>query len=1422
MVWLNKDDELKQLDPESQSGSIPKIDLSDINKQVTDRLKTEKEPLIKNNFENIPKIDLSDIKKEVSLKINQPKQRTGASGSWADTGSKNIDLSKDINKEELNQQELDKKTSISNEALMAQAMKLQDGILSIANAVSPTVQIINKADELRGQLIGEENNEYLKRSIKAGATQGILPNDLETDSNTLYAAGVIANGLGTIATGWLLPEVRVFKTLSSGQKIVSGLEKVAAPFFKQGTKEAIKKISGMGIKNLAKETVNTMATGAVYGGVTEGLKSFIYGEDGEDTLAATLQGFILGGAVGAVAGPLLEVAGKFVRRKQLGQLTSAIKVNLENKQIVDMVEKSADALNKGDVKAYVAANAQKFANKVKDINPVIMPWELVARPDLLLKENQGTIDNMVDNLFLKPGAPAAEIYNKSDHLKRLVESGKKVDALQQYSSMTRSQAKANQPLKEYLSEPYMLDANILPAFMADTLLSKKRYEGIGDEARTKLINYFDSPTPQNESDLMLVVDKSNKPIFKKAQSKRDLAATVNGNIRLNSEKVDDLISQQLTSMFNGFSNNKFGAKDVLSMTDFDGFLTSMTTLNKPLFRTVAESFVGSGNKSDMFVNVKPEDKTVVEKLIDRRVDREHLGWLVKNRFKLNEELKLAGEKGDSKEVLKLRDKLKINNRSIGDVQNRISANEAGINNQTIDPKELERLTGIADSIFIPRIDSINKKLPEDIKLKINEDESVRGTAIKNAVFKRDNPNLVKDMTDFSDLLQAMDYAGYDVDLGKVGSIFSGVTNIQRKAMAEFGLNSPFQKIFNLINDVEIKKNNFKNYWNKQLKLHNPDLKPGSKADRMLREYMEGKFQGQDLLGNIVENPEFKNLPARDQEALKKASLWMQDTLTEKILKNGQSKGDFTFESINNVLMRNGDAAISAKKVDAQGNPINYFPHYADEWSLAKAKFVSWLKGEPDPTRFAGISPDIPERGMLRKKASFEKARSGLTQAKGVKMMSAIESFQRYVSDAADIIYGTDLSKSIYAASNFAPYQIGQSLRDIADRYVVGLTDEASNSIVGKTLSEIRRRVANSVLLGSPGVAAQQLLSMPLNAAIGGKEAFTALYKRTTKEGKEAIKMSQNLALRDIKSEGFNFNSPLIRKGLRKLGRGGNVTASTIDMYEKFMSSALRIFDKEAATHAYLTGYQKGIKAGLNKQDAAKYGDYMVGLLHGQMTKIGQPQFMQSVYGRSLMQFQSFATNMFGTLKDDLGRIVADEGATKAFNYISKAYMNMTLTNEVLRENGLPPQFDMGSFFPMWEGNRGNIPGSAGVVANALNFMGNMFSGNYKERKKPKPGSYLGLQGTDPNSSEAVSRFENDLLNITGIPGSRSAIKWIKGNDKELKKEVASPWIGKIYGTKAKGYKKKDVIEKRNAFRNTILRKKIKEYLINFMFVKVRP
>jgi len=118
----------------------------------------------------------------------------------------------------------------------------------------------------------------------------------------------------------------LYETLSAGAKAVSKLEKVAAPFFKEGVKAKIKSV---GLKNLAKETVNTMATGSVYGAATEGLRSFIAGEDGEDTLASTIMGSIFGAGIGLVAGPVLTVVGAFAGRKTLWKLKQTIKTNLE-------------------------------------------------------------------------------------------------------------------------------------------------------------------------------------------------------------------------------------------------------------------------------------------------------------------------------------------------------------------------------------------------------------------------------------------------------------------------------------------------------------------------------------------------------------------------------------------------------------------------------------------------------------------------------------------------------------------------------------------------------------------------------------------------------------------------------------------------------------------------------------------------------------------------------------------------------------------------------------------------------------------------------------------------------------------------------------------------------------------------------------
>ncbi len=1228
---------------------------------------------------------------------------------------------------------------------------------------------------------------YVGKSAISGATMGIFPNNDETDSTALKVAGVVANGIATIASGFLLPEVALFgkaaKVAGAASKMLK-VEKTLAPFFKGGTEAVVSKIGSQATKQAAVKSAavvgNAVATGGIYSGAVGGIKSIRAGESQEDTLTNILVDTAIGMAGGAVLGGVIEGASSMIGNRVTGKLTQDIKSSFSKPGIADLTEIQTALANK-DAKAYIAANTGKFNKKIKDVNPVLAPWEMAARPELLHKDINEALKPLVDKIFLDPKGAGSVLYTQNESLQKLVNNGDNAAAISVYGSNLRSQIKGNSYLRDYIKEPWMMDSKVLPDLMADALLSKKSYQGLTAE-RSKLVNYFSDPKSQSNIDELMLIKKprGKTPTFKTKTGAKALADSIDGNMRLGIEDVENLVSSRLTELYKTVADGKITAENSLLLQDYDSVLKSMITFNKPLTRTVAESFVRGQTLDDVVGTLAKEDMESVKFLVDKRIDQLDLTRLSKQRNTLLSDLKMAQTQDLKAGVNK---ELENNLRKIYRVQSKIDAASTRLSKMTTDPKELERLNGLADTVYIPSIENISKKISSEVAQKVAPDaiKDPSSRQIKDRIFNRDNPKFIKDMTDLSDILQAMDHAGYDVDLTK-GGVMNATSHVQRKFMKEFGFNSVFQTaIFDSIKKVNVEKQNFENEILKRVHTSLPEFKPGSVVSKNLSAYIEGKLS--------VTDEAFTKLGAKDKEAILRAA------------KEIPAIYDDLFNKVNAVLKSNNETLVQKRE--------NYFPFYTDPISTFGQKLALKLRGETDAAAYKGMAEEYPKYSPKRVTASFQKRRTGLSEAKGNVRLDDYEGFVRYVKDASRIIHTTDLAKAVNAAADFAPSGMAKTLRSINEKYILEVPDESMRSGLGKVFGEVRRRMANSLLLGTASVAAQQLLSTPTSAAIGGKEALAAFWKRFTPEMKAALLKSTNRALRDPKSEGYPLARAFIRPLMRKYGGTvGQGAAKAFDTYEGFAGSLLKVFDKEAASHAFTTGYLKATKLGLQGDDAVRYADYTAGILQGEMTKIGQPEFMGSVYGRTLSQFMSYSMNLFSTLKDDLPMIAKSDGGIRAVQMIARSYVGMALTNEVLRDNGLPEQFDMGGFFPFHDGNRAMIPGAYGVMANALYTGANAAKGELKDNKKPGPLNWTGKKGSGGSSSMSLKKFESDVINMLGVPGIGQAQKTIRAfESKDFKKVKGGKRINAaIFGKKAmKGQSSKDSQKefKKNPFRKEV-------------------
>lgn len=1512
MVWgKQKSSELDQLQPDENSGPSP---WSKVQEVVSENMKPASPDVLGDFLGEDKAVKNTETKTPVSNDILGDFLKEDSTTDNLELTPEPIVQTAKISEESILEQANNSFTSIEA-TINNVGAKLAQGNKAFAEAIAPG-SLLKGAEAVGNKLLtdgptarniqggisnvldmsgqSKEDADYLSKSLMSGVTSGLMENKEETKDMPLKVAGVIYNIVGSLATAPFLPEVRVFGAGKAFVKSTAILEKTAAPFFgaaKETIAEMGSKITKEGFKQLGKTMTNSGATGAVYGGVIQGIKALEAGANMEDTLANILAGGILGLGLGAVIGAgihgitegipaagnlsKLPLVGKYLEKtgnqlemgllgqkplaKQI-QLTKNTLVNPEIRSIVEGEARliNADKLNHPD--AYLQANQAKFIAKTQEINPVIMPWELVARPELLKSETQQLLKPIAEQVFTGDAAPAATIFAKSADLQKMMKNGEYAQALTSFSSMVRSQVKGNDALIDYMKDPLFADGKILASIMSERLLNKQPFKGMSPEASSKLINYFENPSPEAMQELVLVKKfkakpsekkwtgngklweshfndspevqpgageelataaddinkavnpaarkKINKPSypFKTKAGQKALKDSVDGNIRLDTVSLDNLVSQSLTKMYQSLSDGIINSKNALYLKQFDDIGNALTTFNKPLFRSVAQSFVGNQSMQDVIGYAAPEDVPLLTKLIGKRVDQENLNWLARKRIELQAQLtkltssgpgikeinkKLAQGANSAEDITSLLSRknditevnraLSNNTRGMYRVQSNIDVNSAALNDRTMSPEALAILQQKADSIFLPSIDSVSKKITPEVKSQADYIEKINVQKMKGIFFRNDNPYFVKQNTDLADVLQAMDYSGYDVDLYRTPSISSS----QRKFMKEFGLNNIFQTaVFDSIKYKNIKQDQFNSYWEKQLKMALPELKEGNKLDNMVH----------DFTNNIIKETdrEFTSLSSADQSTLKRAKAFFSKALTEKILHTGSGMDSgIQFEGINTVLKRNNIPAIPVFRPNDTN--VEYFPFYTDPMTEAKEAFFLHLSGQSDASKFSGMSTETAALAPQSKKVSFQKRRTGLAEA-GVEVgekqrQGAIASFRRYVSGAGDIIYGTDLSKSIHAAADFAPQKLGQGLREINKRYIMNMPHEYVKRLDGKVINWARKQFANSSLLMSGSVLMNQVTSIPLNMAIGGSDGVKALFKMFTPDGRAAIKESTNIALRDPKFIGEKLDGTVFRPLARKFGgKPGNMAATAYTQYVKFGEWLLRTFDKVAAEHAFTTGYQKALRLGLERKEAVKYGDYHAGLLQGEQTKIGQPEFMSNPYAGALMQFQSYTMNMFATLKDDLPMIAKSDGAQSIIQALTRSYVHTTITNSILRNNGLPEAYDVGSMVPMWDGSRGKIPGVIGSAMNVKEVMVNKYKGKYSKRDQPAKNSgshygkkkekrkvsdwlHLNLKGSDVASNEALGKFESDAMSVTGIPGIGQYMKGARAlDDKDLVKK----------------------------------------------------
>lgn len=1169
-------------------------------------------------------------------------------------------------------------------------------------------------------------NDELSRSIgKAGYLTGLALNTYVGGlaGRTLLRAIPGAEKLvkAGVAAKDQIKQLKILKTAAQASEAVEDVKK-------------IKNVLNAARLASAKGTAATIASeGATVGGVlgaARGVQEAI--KDDESPMQA-IKTIALNAATdaamltvgGLAVAPVVAGAGKlFGRRKAIlsKKATEAIAGNKTAKALAQMSpDETIAALGEAVSKGTATPEQRAAYNTYTKINELPIeisgPTKLLSNPALLSEMGKDEAAKVSRSLFLDEGGILNKLYNSDRGLKQLVDTGEHVEALRMVQNNLVSELKSNATFRDYLMSPLANDAETAAQVVKDRLasLQKKQLKKASGE---KVAGFLLDPATATPD--ALAEAKISEKGLSRAQ-KRVL------DPMLKPQEVDYIVGNALDKMFTSIANSKspgLSGAIVKDLPKTEGLLKAMFAFNKSFTDKAIDGYMehsAARNFIDLPENLRVNDKAIVNNAIKLKQSKMELARLYEDRRELASVLKQADK--PSAQSVKIDYQRKSS--QIRNVVKRINEIENSL-------RDLPEATRKSMDDFVSKVYVTPSEFSDQV-LKTSQSMQPFDTGKTNPYYLRKDSELAK-------VMQMYSASGMDINKPTIRNYF---VNKRRALDIDLGPDNAVSRFFDDIKLAESAKNKEARLWKDQI--NGLGIKAGSKEDKVLFDLIENP--------STVNSEEFLSLDAKTQEKLKKASTGAKEIFS------------VLFTKMNQVLAENGLPQIQFKE--------NYIHHYQTAASLLGDLQDMVLRGaskEEIEKEFGSIGLKYKQRNSVldpnRTFAAFELRRTGDEKFE----KSVIGSLENYIEPALDRIHLTPYLRQIDAAKEFAPVNLGKMLQDVKETALLKRPGDQSlrEKGLGKTikaLSAIRNMRSAATLAYNARSVINQITSMPLNFVASPANGLKAIVKRGTKEAQEAIALSSNLELRDIaKFEGFEGG--VVSKAIKGLSRGKVDAPATFkraeQAFEKAGFWAMQALDKEAATHAYLTGYYKGIDMGLSPKAAARMGDRLADQIHNSMAKIDQPEFYNTALGKTAGQFMSFSTNLMTTIFNDLPNQAFTDGTAKTVQTIMRAYAASTYANELADEMGIPKPFDMGTFVPFLSDFKFDSDALSMGAASFIKALSKSSSGDTKEAKqlfkKAEREAYSGIIPGFGQARKIKEAYKKDKNNVKAYLFGPSAIK----------------------------------------------------------------
>lgn len=1126
-------------------------------------------------------------------------------------------------------------------------------------------------------------------------TGGLLdPNATPTDTNA-KVVGMWASLNGNIMTGML--GGMALKAVPVVGPAISSLEESAA--------------NATGFAKHAKAIAGVVAEAAPMGFVSGVAKSIIHGNDIKDVISDGLVDAALFSAGGIALYPLAAGAGylfgkaKSVRAGAVNDLAVKTGQGIADAAATPIAEGSTatradnviDALGKipADQKTTDMTNLEISLKKIRAANPVAGPGmalDIAKNPEVTRGLLQYDAKEAATNLFLKDDAPLKSLYDTNDSIKSMVNNGNYVDAVQSIQGAFREQVRDYKTLGEVVSAPFTNDAKSVYNVIADRVLARNNPEKYPSLTKNLLTDFFTNPTPENQAALSAVAPK------------RVLGNEVYGfgaDIRIRASEADKLVGNILETHLKSLAGDgSINMGDIGKIKDTDSILKAAITLNKDVSSKIIDSYKGWGDAQGQYVFAPKEIQDAIPDEINmRRImleKQDEMASVVDTRNKISditqqirdaksgsiqktsEGAKFVGM-DDASKIGNLNSQLNILRTDYKDSAGRLYSMTSDFNDAASKVGALPENTQKQVRDFVDQV-----WLPTKSQMGINQTQDY----LSRFGYK-DNPVYLKNNSQLADYMNAMMVSGKDFPALESKDIFSplrpvskgllNVENVQRWVNKDFGPNNPIDQLIQQIKDREASATVTANSYYDQIR--GMGIKAGTKESALLQQFAEKRM--------LPTDPQFLSLPSETQQKLISSNTTLRNIYDEIIdghnamaekmnIPQINKREDYvthfqdTQESIGSMLKGffNGDKEIF--------NPFD-----------GKAFNISRLTSKADPTK-TFLSWELPRQG------------TEFTD-------DAVGAMNKYIDPAMKRIFNMDLVRQVDAAKSMAPENAGQFLQKIKENYLLGVPSELDKMLPGQLKSELKfgqKMMAQGEIFYKANTALEKLSATVMNVGINAKDALATIPQMFTQEGDRIWGMSTNKVLRNG-VENVDLDAQLFKGMMQDWNSvpGTESAKAGFDYYKQFGKWALQTFDNVSAKHAYLTGYRQAINAGADIGGAARYADRMVDALHNGMAQIDSPQYARSTLGRALFQFQSFTTNLAGTLMNDLPNMAFHDGPARAVSAIVRTVAGASVVNEVFKAMGIPAPLSLKTFIPLMSTYRMGVPGVLAAAKDLYQELG---------------------------------------------------------------------------------------------------------------------